>query len=118
MSDKCYICEKKFFEDKKNNYIKVRDHCHYTGKYKGAGHKICNLLYNTPRKIPVVFHNGSNYDYHLIIKGLGKEFDRDFECLGENKNIYITFPVPIKKKLMRVLINLKIILRKIYVRIK
>ena len=86
----CFICKKIFFQDAKNNYIKVRDHCHYTGKYRGAAHKICNLMYNTPREIPVVFHNGSSYDYHFIIKGLAEEFDGDFECLGENKEKYST----------------------------
>ena len=55
-------------------------------------------MYNTPREIPVVFHNGSSYDYHFIIKGLAEEFERDFECLGENKEKYITFSVPIKKE--------------------
>ena len=55
-------------------------------------------MYNTPREIPVVFHNGSSYDYHVIIKGLGEEFEGDFECLGENKEKYITFSVPIKKE--------------------
>ena len=55
----CFLCKKPFFKDAKNNYIKVRDHCHYTGKFRGAAHKICNLMYNTPREIPVIFHNGS-----------------------------------------------------------
>ena len=41
-------------------------------------------MFNTPREIPVVFHNGSSYDYHFIIKGLAEEFEGDFECLGEN----------------------------------
>ena len=99
MEDKCHICQQKFYEDKKKNYIKVRDHCHYTGKFRGAAHKICNLMYNTPREIPAIFHNGSNYHYHLIIKALAKEFDGDFECLGENKEKYITFSVPIKKEI-------------------
>ena len=45
-----------------------------------------------------MFHNGSNYDYHFIIKGLVEEFEGDFECLGENKEKYITFAVPIKKE--------------------
>ena len=93
-----FICQKPFFKDAKNNYIKVRDHCHYTGKYRGAACKICNLMYNTPRQIPVVFHNGSSYDYHFIIKGLAEEFDGDFECLGENKEKYITFSASIKKE--------------------
>ena len=55
-------------------------------------------MYNTPREIPVIFHNGSSYDYHFIIKGLAEEFEGDFECLGENKEKYITFSVPIKKE--------------------
>ena len=62
---------------------KVRDHCHYTGKYRGAAHNICNLRYKVPKEIPVVFHNGSTYDYHFIIKELVKEFKSSFECLGE-----------------------------------
>ena len=45
----CFLCKRPFFEDVKMNYIKVRDHCHYTGKYRGVAHKICNLMYNTPR---------------------------------------------------------------------
>ena len=50
----CYICEKEFSTDK--TYCRVRDHCHYTGKYRGAAHSICNLRYKIPREIPVVFH--------------------------------------------------------------
>ena len=78
----CYICKKVFdnndttgsssLEPKKRQ--KVRDHCHYTGKYRGAAHNICNLRYKVPKEIPVVFHNGSTYDYHFIIKELVKEF--------------------------------------------
>ena len=49
----------------------VRDHCHYTGKYRGAAH-ICNLRYKTPKEIPVAFHNGSTYYYHFIIKELAE----------------------------------------------
>ena len=46
-----------------------------------------------------MFHNGSTYDYHFIIKELPKEFDRNFECLGENTEKNITFSVPIKKEI-------------------
>ena len=66
----CYICKEKF-EDKyvKNKkYCKVRDHCHYTGEYRGAAHSICNLKYSLPKKIHIAFDNGSNYDYQFIIK--------------------------------------------------
>ena len=80
----CYICKKEFDKNDKKNY-KVRDHCHYTGKYRGAAHNICNLRYKVPKEVPVVFHNGSTYDYDFIIKELVKEFDGNFECLGENK---------------------------------
>ena len=94
----CYICKKEF----DNNNIKqqkVRDHCHYTGKYRSAAHNICNLRCKIPKEIPVVFHNGSTYDYHFIIKELVKEFEGNFECLGENTEKYITFSIPIKKKI-------------------
>ena len=87
----------KYYENDCWYHLKVRDHCHYTGKYRGAAHKICNLMYNTPREKSVIFHNGSSYDYHFIIKELAEEFEGDFECLGENKEKYITFSVPIKK---------------------
>ena len=94
----CCICKKEFDKSDKKHY-KVRDHCHYTGKYRGAAHNICNLRYKIPKEIPVVFHNGSTYDYHFIIKELVKEFDGNFECLGENTQKYITFSVPIKKNI-------------------
>ena len=94
----CYVCKKEFNNNDKKNY-KVRDHCHYTGKYRGAAHNICNLRYKVPKEIPIVFHNGSTYDYHFIIKELVKEFEDNFECLGENTEKYITFSVPIKKKI-------------------
>ena len=65
----CHICKKGFSADDSNKkYHKVRDHCHYTGKYRGAAHDICNLRYKIPKEIPVVFHNGSTYDYRFIIK--------------------------------------------------
>ena len=91
----CYICKKEF--DKKN--YKERDHCHYTGKYRDAAHNICNLRYKIPKEVPIVFHNGSTYDYHFIIKELVKEFDGNFECLGENTEKYITLSALIKKKI-------------------
>ena len=94
----CYICKKEFNNNDKKQQ-KVRDHYHYPGKYRGAAHNICNLRYKVPKEIPVVFHNGSTYDYHFIIKELVKEFEGNFECLGENTEKYITFSVPLKKKI-------------------
>ena len=79
----CYICKEKFenkyLNDKK--YRNVRDHCHYTGEYRDAAHSMCNLKYSVPKKIHIVFHNGSNYDYHFIIKELAEEFKKQFTCL-------------------------------------
>ena len=72
-------------------YLKVRDHCRYTRKFRGAAHSICNLRYKTPKEIPVVFHNGSIYDYHFIINNLAKEFYDQIECLGENTEIILLF---------------------------
>ena len=98
----CHICKKRFSTDDNNKkYHKVKDHCHYTGKYIGAAQDICNLRYKIPKEIPVVFHNGSIYDYHLIIKELAEEFEGEFECLGENKEKYITFSVKIKKEITK-----------------
>ena len=65
-------------------YHKVRHHCHYSGKYRGASQNVCNLRYKTPKETLVVFHNGSKYDKHFLIKELAKELKGDFECLGEN----------------------------------
>ena len=81
------------------NYNKVRDHCYCNGKFRGAAHSIYNLRYKTPKEIPVVFHNGSTYDYHFIINKLAKEFYGQLECLRENAGKYITFSVPISKEL-------------------
>ena len=71
--EECYIRQNKFCCDNKQKkkfklYKKVRDHLHFTGKFRGAGHSICNLKYKVPQEIPVKFHNGLKYDYHFIIK--------------------------------------------------
>ena len=60
---KCHICNKKFWYDKNEKfqfelYKKVRDQCHFTGKFRGAARNIYNLRYKVPREIPVKFHNG------------------------------------------------------------
>ena len=61
-------------KDKK--YCNARKHCHYTGEYRDAANKICNLKYSVPKKVPIVFNNGSNYDYHFVIKELAEEFEK------------------------------------------
>ena len=64
----CYICKEKlqnkYFKDKKDR--KVRDHCHCAREYRGATHSICDLKYSVAQKIPIAFHNRSNYDYYFI----------------------------------------------------
>ena len=65
-SDKCYICGHKYLD----NEIKVRDHCHITGKYRGSAHQECNLklkLDASKLKVPVIFHNLRGYDSHFIM---------------------------------------------------
>ena len=64
--------------------IKARDHCHYTGKNRGPAHDNCNLRYKALKEIPVVFHNGSTYDNHFIIKEFAERFMGQFECFREN----------------------------------
>ena len=95
----CYICKKRFSSDDNKKYQKIRDHCHHTGQFRGAARDICNLRYKTPKEIPIVFHNGSTYDYHFIIRQLAKEFDGQLNCLGKNTEKYTTFSVPIRKEL-------------------
>ena len=91
----CHIYLKEFDNDKD----KVRDYCYFTGRWRGAAHNDCSLRHKIPKNIPIVFHNGSMYDYHFLIKELAEEFDGNFECLGENMEKYITFSVPIKKRI-------------------
>ena len=64
-STNCHICNEELGEDR------VRDHCQLSGKFRGAGHEVCNLKYNVPTFFPVVLHNLSSYDSHLFIKTLG-----------------------------------------------
>ena len=55
------------------NIVKCRrDYCHYT---EGAAHSICSLKYSITKEITIVFHNGSNYDYHFIMKEQTEEFE-------------------------------------------
>ena len=79
-------------------YKKIRDHSHFTGKFREAAHSICNLHFKVPQEIPVKFHNDSKYDYHFIIKELAEVFKGEFEWLEENTEKYMSFSVSIKKK--------------------
>ena len=99
---KCHICQKRFYYNKKEGkvyklYRKVRDHCHFTGKFRGAAHGICNLRYKVPLEIPVKFHDDSSCDYHHIIKELAEKFkEGDFECLAKIATNILAFQYQLK----------------------
>ena len=82
----CYACGKGFTAEDH----KVRDHCHYTGAYRGAAHNTCNLKMGRPKFIPVLFHNLEGYDAHLFIKNLGVS-SGDINCISKTEEKYISF---------------------------
>ena len=67
-SSKCWICDSDYVD----NNVKVRDHCHITGKYRAPAHRDCNANHKLNHKITVASHNLKNYDSHLIMEDLGK----------------------------------------------
>ena len=69
-----YLWTKIFKRLYKNlNYWKIRDHCHYGGKYRDAAHSVCHLKFKLPHEISVIFHNGWVYDYYFSKKELANE---------------------------------------------
>ena len=68
----------------------VKDHDHLTGKFRGAAHNQCNLQYQLPKFVPVIFHNLSGYDSHLFIKQLGKSHG-NINCIPNNGEKYTSF---------------------------
>ena len=86
----CHICEEELEETDDKNYRRVRDHCHLTGKFRGAAHSMCNLKYRLPKFYPVIFHNLSGYDSHLFIKNIGKS-EGKIDCIPCNEEKYISF---------------------------
>ena len=95
----CFICQRIFSTNKKSSYYmnfkKVEDHDHYTGMYRGAAHSLCNFKYTAQRDIPVVIHNGSKYDFPLMINELADEFTEEIHCIPEHKEKYKSFSVTI-----------------------
>ena len=85
-SESCWMCGGGFTDQD----CKVRDHCHYTGKFRGAAHNSCNKKYRRPKFTPVIFHNLSGYDAHLFIKNLGVS-EGNIDCIPNNEEKYISF---------------------------
>ena len=92
--------ENKYLKDKK--YFNITDYCPHAGKYRGAAHSTCNLKYSLPQQISIDFHDRSNHDYHFIIKDLAEELKKQFSCLEENTENYITFIVPKEEEVTRI----------------
>ena len=67
-SNSCWICEKLIY----NNDKKFRDHCHVTGKFRGAAHWSCNINLQLTKNVPIIFHNLKGYNSHLIFCELNK----------------------------------------------
>ena len=95
-SKECWIFKKEFDTNPKNeNYKKVRDHCHFTGKFRGSAHSNCNLKIKKPKFTPALFHNLSGYDSHLFVKNLGKS-EGNIDCIPNNEEKYVSFSKNIK----------------------
>ena len=93
-SEVCWLCRGKFGEKPK-----VRDHCHYTGKFRGAAHQSCNLKFQRPKFTPVFLHNLQNYDAHLFVRALGLMDEvLKIKCIPNNDEKYISFSLEFELK--------------------
>ena len=84
----CWFCRKKI------EYKKVADHCHLTGRFRGAAHEVCNLKAKVPEFTPVFMHNLDGYDSHLFIKNMGNEFG-EITAIPNNEEKYVSFSLKI-----------------------
>ena len=82
----CWICREEL------NIDKVRDHCHITGKFRGAAHNQCNLKLKIPKKLPIIFHNLEGYDGHIIFKELNN-FDVTIDVIPKTIEKYMSIIV-------------------------
>ena len=82
----CWICKQEL------NMDKVRDHCHVTGKFRGAAHNKCNLKLRIPRKLPIIFHNLQGYEGHNFFKELNN-FDVHIAVVPKGIDKYINIIV-------------------------
>ena len=97
----CWLCEKEFkAKNLKENPV-VRDHCHLTGKFRGLAHINCNL--NTRKAhtsfVPILFHNFSGYDCHLIFEKLVNMATKkniklnDSDIIAESSENYVSVKI-------------------------
>ena len=93
----CYVCKTQFGTErlnertkKKEKVVKCKDHCHVTGKYRGAACGKCNLRMRVPMFVPVLFHNLEGYDANLFVKSLGIE-EGIINCIPKTDEKYISF---------------------------
>ena len=99
----CHICQKAFCsnknhkndengknEEKLEKHLEVKDHCHYTVKFRGTDHSICYLIYKLPKNIPIVIHNAW-YDTQFIVQQFAEEFKGESECTRENMESILLF---------------------------
>ena len=93
-SQNCWICYQKIV----NNKDKVMDHCHITGKFRGAAHKEFNSKWRIPRKLPIIFQNLEGYDEHLI-----------FRELSSFKDIFVQVITKTDERDMSIIVNRNII---------
>ena len=91
-ASRCYISFKSF----NGENPKVRDHCHYTGSYRGPAHMKCNLMHKISPYIPIVFHNLSGCDAHLFMKELAALTEGTIGIIAKNKEDYISFSIKVE----------------------
>ena len=89
-SEICWICSQKIIKDK------VSDHCHITGKFRGAAHKECNSKLRIPRKLPIIFHNLEVYDGHIIFKELNNFDNIDIQVIPKSSEKYMSIIIRIR----------------------
>ena len=90
----CHICRDEFSEKHVKGH-KVRDHCHFTGEFRGAAHNTCNLKMRTIKKIPVFFHNLGGYDSHIIFRSLTKVKTKEPKVIAKSIEKFVSFNIGI-----------------------
>ena len=80
----CWICKENILDNK------VRDHCHITGRFRGAAHKKCNLKLVISKKLPVLFHNLEGYDGHIIFEELNNFNNTNIKVIPKSTEKYMS----------------------------